>query len=151
MKISKQHERGLVAHLKDLTGAGDEAIAAFLADLFGDAITYEDLSTVSLAAVSEAVRGTNLKVPVTRRETIARLRRSTAEAHRHAHLAQLPRRVRRVDAEACGDVVERLAALVRRADRRPVVATHRPLATMRRGFVLCLIAFVLSDSLVSSS
>lgn len=73
MKISKQHERGLIAHLKDLTGAGDEAIAAFLADLFGDAITYEDLSTVSLAAVSEAVRGTNLKVPVTRRETIARL------------------------------------------------------------------------------
>lgn len=73
MKISKQHERGLVAHLKDLTGAGDEAIAAFLADLFGDAITYEDLSTVSLTAVSEAVRGTNLKVPVTRRETIARL------------------------------------------------------------------------------
>lgn len=73
MNLSAQHKRALVAHLRDLTNASEDDVASFLVHLFGDAITYEDLSTVSLAAVSEAVRGTNLKVPVTRRETIARL------------------------------------------------------------------------------
>lgn len=73
MNLSAQHKRALVAHIRDLTNASEDDVAAFLSHLFGDTIAYEDLRAVNVSTVSEALRDAGIKVPAIRREPIAKL------------------------------------------------------------------------------
>ncbi len=107
MNLSDQHLRALTTHLKDITGAGDASITAFLRDLFGEVVTYDDAKSVDVATVTTSLAAAGVTVPGVKRATLAALFQrvhcdlSVCDRCGRFRLAAQGAEWRRIESESC--------------------------------------------------